>query len=615
MRKTLRVMMIVLTIFVMVCLAGCETIKAIKITYGTGEADGVEYNKGLYYRNDSIANNADPHVIWVSEEDDPINGGYYYMYGSAAEKFGYYEGEVWDNNICLAFNCFRSKNLTDWEKCGAADGYALVSAADDWTYRNFWAPEVIFDKETNTYYLYYSADRRQSEWGETRDASKLYGSGSFSTDACLAVATSSSPMGPFKNVREGTDFDGNEITNECLFDIKKHFNLNDAWSVIDASIFRDDDGSLYLYFAKTTEESAGYSTGVWGMKLKDYITPDFSTIRCLTMPGYASVNFRKGDLAKKDEVISEGTVEGSAVLKALDATRNEGPFMYKHNNKYYLTFSPQGFKQSSYCVMQAVSDDPLGLFIKPDVGQGNPVVSTAASQISYISATGHHCFVETPDGVLYSVYARAGNPINFDDAGMRFIGADKCGFTTFGEFEFDEILYCNGPTISLQPLPESLSGYKNLAKDATITVSSGHGKEFLNDDKLNVMSSLLESQFSVDGKVLITIEFEEAVSVCSLMIYNSSVYDTAFKSIDTICLYYAEENEYDCAVIQNLQFPLKYIDSTSQSVVLGAAAVADFNEIIVNKITIAISQKYVTKDRLGNEHKTIGIGEIVVLGK
>ena len=44
---------------------------------------------------------------------------------------------------------------------------------------------------------------------------------------------------------------------------------------------------------------------------------------------------------------------------------NEGAFMYKHNGKYYLTYSANLWARE-YAVGYAVADSPLGDFVKPE---------------------------------------------------------------------------------------------------------------------------------------------------------------------------------------------------------------------------------------------------------
>ncbi len=94
--------------------------------------------------------------------------GYYYAYGTQTLR-----GGEWIN-IQVA----RSANLVDWEHLGDA-----LPDKPDWARQtqDFWAPSVIFDG--STYYMYYSA---------TPDVCHLPEAGH-----CLAVATSSSPQGPF----------------------------------------------------------------------------------------------------------------------------------------------------------------------------------------------------------------------------------------------------------------------------------------------------------------------------------------------------------------------------------------------------------------------------------
>ena len=51
--------------------------KELKFSDGTGEID-----KTLFYKNDFSISCADPGCLYVSEKDDPINGGWFYMYST-----------------------------------------------------------------------------------------------------------------------------------------------------------------------------------------------------------------------------------------------------------------------------------------------------------------------------------------------------------------------------------------------------------------------------------------------------------------------------------------------------------------------------------------------------
>ena len=137
--------------------AGCSQNGAsqenyIEISCGTCVNDADKPYDELYWRNDPVASGADPGVMWVSEEQDAENGGWYYAYVTDVRQTG---------NVVYSAFCYRSKDLSSWEVAGAADGYALVSVSDDWTISNFWAPECIYDETSGKYYLYYSAQRSE----------------------------------------------------------------------------------------------------------------------------------------------------------------------------------------------------------------------------------------------------------------------------------------------------------------------------------------------------------------------------------------------------------------------------------------------------------------------
>lgn len=565
----------------------------IEISCGTGENEAGKPYSDLYYRNDPVASGADPGVMWVSEEEDEENGGYYYAYTTAVRQIG--------NTVYSAF-CYRSKDLSSWEVSGSENGYALVSAADDWTAVNFWAPECIYDSESGKYYLYYSAQRSEVARGDTAPATNY-------SELQLAVAVSDRPQGPFSLVRGGTDANGEEITNTPRFDIAKHFNLSKPFAAIDASVFKDDDGSLYLTFAKH-EDSSGRNRGIWGMKLLDPVTPDYSTLTCLTMAGYKSVqNFQAG-------VLTDDTFPVGGEAFTADSVLNEGNFLWKKNGKYYLTYSTHGYADKSYCVMQAVADSPLGGYVKFDSGKGNPLVSAMASGLSYMAGTGHHSMAAAGNE-LFSVYAYHGNPEKYGDANMRILGADRVEVT---EIDGKQALVCNGPTVSPQYKAESVSGYENLARKAKITVNNGAGAEYLNDGLLTVSASVKDREYRSFGAAEITLTFDAPVKARSVMIYNSSSYDYAFTKADRVEFTFASPvsangKEYLKGAIKDLLFPQKYVDESAGSITQGAAAIADFEEIEITEIKIYLSSKYENTDQFGEVLNDIGVSEIVVLGK
>jgi hypothetical protein len=268
--------------------------------------------------------------------------------------------------------------------------------------------------------------------------------------------------------------------------------------------------------------------------------------------------------------------------------------------------------------MQAISDNPLTGFVKPDMGMGNPVISAPAAGISYMAGTGHHSMVWVGDE-LFTCYAHHTNPASFGGASdvTRILGVDRLAFADLGG---QTVLVGNGPTFTPQYKATAISGYRNVAKDATITVSNGTGAEFLNDGLLSVSGSLKDREFVSTGAVTITLTFDTPVAINSVMVYNSAFYEYGFTKVDEILFHIdggktVQGKNYPKGVIQNLVFPEKYVDREVELLHQGAAVIADFAEISVTKIQITVSDKYLWQDLFGETLKDIGVSEIVVLGK
>lgn len=121
-------------------------------------------NSSRTYTNPVIDKNfPDPTVIKGHD-------GYFYAYGTNTSI----NGET--INIQVA----KSQDLINWEK--------PIDALPDmptWSDKDFWAPHVLFDSTNETYYLYYSGESKNNDVGK-----------------CLGVATSKSPLGPFKDKGE-----------------------------------------------------------------------------------------------------------------------------------------------------------------------------------------------------------------------------------------------------------------------------------------------------------------------------------------------------------------------------------------------------------------------------
>jgi len=187
----------------------------------------------------------------------------------------------------------------------------------------------------------------------------------FSAESQIGVAVGKKPNGPFR-----------DALNRPFIE-KKAYKCQS----IDPMVFTDEDGASYLYFGQGK---------CMVVKLNDdMISFDPNTVRNITPKGY-----------------------------------NEGSFVLKRKGKYYLMWSEFDTRDPRYSVAYAVSDSPMGPFVK---ASNNPILK----QQGVIKGAGHHSVVQLPGkDEWYIVYHRFripdGNgynretcisPMRFDDQG------------------------------------------------------------------------------------------------------------------------------------------------------------------------------------------------------
>lgn len=588
-------------------IAGCGASEetSVYLDYGTGIDEDGNYNDELYGINGNDVKGADPGAFWLSEEEDPVYGGYYYMYttGWTVESATTLNSAycVENNVAALAFRCYRSKDLYQWERCGSLDsGYSLQVDDEDWCRDKFWAPEVIQNPSDGKYYMYFSAASTQ-DYG----VSSMSSSTNVQDRIYLCVAVADNPTGPFDIL-----YDTDAETGKRVPTINFHTGCNTQydWAAIDPSAYYDDDGQLYLYFKKEVDTNYSEISGAFGMKMLDMTRPDYSTVVCLSQPNSVTASSTPGQ-------IEEVTESGSYFFD--ESNTNEGPFMLKHNGKYYLTYSANGYTSQKYSVHQAVGDSPLGTFTKLDASEGNPVLD--GSELGYMVGTAHHCFVQR-DGEIFALYHRHDTVFDYATGRGRSIAGDRAVWTTNSDGL--NILAINGPSKSLQWLSENVSGYKNLAQTADVGISTGTGGKYLVDGLIPFSSTLADHVVQTEsGDLTVTFRWDEPVSVTSLMIYNAKDVNYAFSKIADIRLKLAEKPEwadedFTYAVIQDLEFPSRYWDSDSEEYIAGSPAVAEFDEIMVSEITITIEEgdRLMKEDKFGETNTALNLSEIVILG-
>lgn len=538
------------------CLTGCNSLQnQLSFVYFDKRN---EFDTSLFYGNVQTMKGADPSLIWVDKNQDPIEGGYYYAYITANSTI----------------NAWRTKDMTNWQNLGAVFRPDLD---DFWGDNNFWAPAVIYDQKEKLYYMYYSG-----QWKKYDSQFKSH---------YISVAKSSSPAGPFTEVVSNDEpcINFNKMPKD--HPLYEHHSgdqfENGYFASIDAEPFVDPvDNQLYLLL--THDIGAGYtSSQTYIMKMNSYVDPDYSSIKWISQTGVTSIG--------GSETIDEGKV-------------NEGPYMFYNNGYYYLTYSVNTYNEPSYQVRQAISTSPTGPFRKIPVDKGGVIITTDGLG-TYTNSSGHHSFIKVGDELFISYHTFLNDS---DISEARKIRFDRVSFVV--NEDGLPLIYANGPTVTLQPLPSAVSGYKNIAPSAHIEASNVHENSdiyWLNDGTLKIHDNSIvdECEFN-NGKSVISLTFDDYQTIKTIMVYNSNDFYKTFKEIDNIRLYIKKdgvETVSDTGVIPFNYHEYSLIDQDYKTVFAGASSTIEFNDLEVNKIEITVSKSY--------GESILGISEIQVLGK
>jgi GH43 family beta-xylosidase len=274
-----------------------------------------------------------------------------------------------------AFEVLRSENLVTWDSVGGALELLGTPNAQD-----YWAPEVGFHE--GRFFMYFSA-------------------GIGDKGHQLRVAVAERPEGPYRD-------QGVILTPDDPF-------------TIDAHPFRDDDGQWYLYYARDFLEG-------------DRVGTALAVDRLTTMTS----------LAGDPRTVARATADWQIFRKnremygaTYDWYTLEGPFVRKHQGKYYCFYSGGAWEEPNYGVSYAVAQHPLGPWTEPP-SDGPTVLRSIPGQVV---GPGHNSIVRAPDGEDYIVY----HAWDAAKTGRRMC-IDRLEWTIDGP-------RTSGPTFTAQPAP------------------------------------------------------------------------------------------------------------------------------------------------------------------
>jgi hypothetical protein len=191
-------------------------------------------------------------------------------------------------------------------------GVALHIRDIPWAGRQLWAPDAAF--ANGTYYLYFPVKDKHDVFR-------------------IGVATSPKPEGPFVPEKEP---------------IKGSYS-------IDPCVFKDDDGSYYMYFG-----------GIWGGQLQRWNNNKYDSAGKLRKPDELAILPRVTKLSADMKSFAEPVKE----IKILDSTGKlfkekdndkrffEASWMHKYKGKYYFSYSTG----DTHNIVYAIGDSPYGPF-------------------------------------------------------------------------------------------------------------------------------------------------------------------------------------------------------------------------------------------------------------
>ncbi len=247
--------------------------------------------------------------IYTADPSAHVFNGRIYIYPSHDTATGTPENDNGDHFNMMDYHILSMDSIggpvTD-------HGVALHIKDIPWAGRQLWAPDAAF--ANNMYYLYFPV----------KDKKDIFR---------IGVATSTKPEGPF--VAEKTPIKG-------------------SYS-IDPAVFKDDDGSFYMYFG-----------GIWGGQLQKWNNNTYDSTGKLRQPDELAIAPRVAKMSKDMKSFSEPVKEIKIVDKKGDLFKEkdndkrffEASWMHKYRGKYYFTYSTGDTHYINY----ATGDSPYGPF-------------------------------------------------------------------------------------------------------------------------------------------------------------------------------------------------------------------------------------------------------------
>ncbi len=247
--------------------------------------------------------------IYTADPSAHVFNGKIYIYPSHDIEAGIKENDLGDH-----FD-MRDYHILSMDSIGGKvtdNGVALDKKDITWAGRQLWAPDAAY--KNGVYYLYFPIKDKQDIFR-------------------IGVATSNSPVGPFKAEKEP---------------IKGSYS-------IDPCVFKNSDGNYYMYFG-----------GIWGGQLQNWTNGSYNASATLRKPNEEAIMPRVAKLNSDMKTFSEEArnikivdAQGNTFLESNNDKRFfEAAWMHQYKGKYYFSYSSGDTHNINY----AIGNNPYGPF-------------------------------------------------------------------------------------------------------------------------------------------------------------------------------------------------------------------------------------------------------------
>ncbi len=276
---------------------------------------GIVFSAGFFITMNSYGQKKKPisqplvSHIFTADPSAHVFNGKIYIYPSHD-----FEAGIKEDDLGSHFG-MRDYHILSMDSIGGKvtdNGIAIDIKDVPWAGRQMWAPDAAF--KNGTYYLYFPV----------KDKTDVFR---------IGVATSKSPVGPFKAEKEP---------------------IEGSYS-IDPAVFKDADGSYYMYFG-----------GIWGGQLQKWNNNQYDANAKLRKPNEEAIVPRVAKLSAD----MKSFVEAPKNIKIVDATGKlflesntdkrffEAAWMHTYKGNYYFSYSTG----DSHFINYAIGKSPYGPF-------------------------------------------------------------------------------------------------------------------------------------------------------------------------------------------------------------------------------------------------------------